>query len=151
MKKIGITLALGLILVLTSCSNNFSNGERIGFVTAFSEKGVFYNSWEGHLNTTQTGMNSAAPFDFSIDNDKPDNPRLVANLDSAARFGYKVKLTYTGVKGWNWFNNRGETNNFVHSCDIIDRNPTESMFGNHNSTTGRGTRDTIYLLIYKDK
>ena len=41
----------------------------------------------------QTGMNSSTPFDFSIDNDnEPDG--LVKILDSAAQYGWKVKIIY---------------------------------------------------------
>ncbi len=57
-------------MLLSSCSSeNYSNGERIGVITQFSRTGIFWKSWEGHLNATQTGMNSSVPFDFSIDND----------------------------------------------------------------------------------
>ena len=60
-----ICLSLGLALVMTSCTENYSNGERIGMITKFSQKGLVFDSWEGTLNTTQTGMNSAQPFEFS--------------------------------------------------------------------------------------
>ena len=78
-------------LILTSCSENYSNGERIGVITQFSETGLIWKSWEGHLNVTQTGMNSSVPFDFSIDNDNP-NQAVINTLDSAAQHGWKVKL-----------------------------------------------------------
>jgi len=64
------------------------------------------------LNVTQTGMNSSVPFDFSIDNDKAE-PEVINLLDSAAQNGWKVKLIYHQTRGWNWFNNRGETNHFI--------------------------------------
>ena len=86
------TFFLGLIvaLAMTSCTENYSNGERIGMITKFSEKGLIWNSWEGTLNTTQTGMNSAEPFYFSVDNDVND-PKVIATLDSAATNGWKFK------------------------------------------------------------
>lgn len=50
---------------LTSCKEQFSNGERVGTVTKFSKAGVFWDSWDGLLNITQTGMNSSGePFAF---------------------------------------------------------------------------------------
>lgn len=81
-----ITAAILLALFTTSCSENYSNGERIGLVTQFSKTGIIWKSWEGHLNMTQTGMNSSTPFNFSIDNDNEDST-VVRKLDSAANFG----------------------------------------------------------------
>ncbi|MEZ2446075.1 hypothetical protein AB6805_30375 [Chitinophaga sp. RCC_12] len=147
-------LLAAMCLLMTSCSENYSNGERIGLITQFSQTGVLWKSWEGHLNLTQTGMNSssAAPFDFSIDNDHED-PLLLRMIDSAATLGWKVKLTYHETKGKNFFNNRGETNHFIVSCDVLDKNPVGNLFGKHQE---EGTpsikgivRDTIYLVIYK--
>jgi len=80
MKRVLTILSLSA-LVLTSCSENYSNGERIGVITQFSKTGVVWKSHEGHLNVTQTGMNSSVPFDFSIDNDNED-PSLVKMIDN---------------------------------------------------------------------
>lgn len=60
-------LFIFVVLLLTSCEN-FSNGNRVGYITKFSESGRLFKSWEGQVNTSQTGMTSSAPFDFSIDN-----------------------------------------------------------------------------------
>ena len=90
MKRIIICGLIG-ILGLTSCTENYSNGERIGMITKFSEKGLVWNSWEGTLNTTQTGMNSAQPFEFSVDNDVND-PVVISTLDSAATNGCKILI-----------------------------------------------------------
>ena len=59
------------VLLLASCTENYSNGERIGLITQFSKTGLMFKTHEGHLNLTQTGMNSssAVPFDFSVDAD----------------------------------------------------------------------------------
>lgn len=86
-------LILLLAVAFSSCSENYSNGERIGFVTQFSNTGIIWKSWEGHLNVTQTGMNSSVPFDFSIDNDTPDTA-VIKKIDSAANLGWKIKLVY---------------------------------------------------------
>ena len=91
-KRIGVSVLIyASLTLLSSCSENYSNGERIGVITQFSETGLIWKSWEGHLNVTQTGMNSSVPFDFSIDNDKPDQ-QIINRLDSAAQYGWKVKL-----------------------------------------------------------
>ncbi len=130
MKKI-LALVLGVVL-FTSCSENYSNGERIGVVTQFSKTGVVFKSNEGHLNVTQTGMNSSVPFDFSIDNDN-EPLGLIQTIDSAAQFGWKVKLVYHETFGKNWFGNRGETSHFVTECQVLEKN-----FGNafNGSTKG---------------
>ena len=162
MKTIKLVVASILAAVLmTSCSENYSNGERIGLVTQFSQTGIIWKSWEGHLNMTQSGMNSSLPFDFSIDNDKED-PNVISKIDSAANFGWKVKIVYHETAGYNWFANRGETNHFVNSVEVLDRNPIATAFsGGQNSqsksksdcdckTTGK-VIDTIYVIIDKSK
>ncbi len=147
-----ITLFLMIGALFTSCvSENYSNGERIGLVTQFSETGIIWKSWEGHLNLTQTGMNSSVPFDFSIDNDN-ENPALIATIDSAANLGWKVKLVYHETFGKNWFDNRGETDHFVKECHIIDRTPMQTAFGTHPTEQQHGrVVDTIYVVIDKSK
>jgi hypothetical protein len=162
MKTIKLLVASILTSVLlTSCSENYSNGERIGLVTQFSQTGIIWKSWEGHLNMTQTGMNSSTPFDFSIDNDNEDK-ELVSTIDSAATLGWKVKITYHETAGKNWFKNRGETNHFVNSVEVLDRNPIATAFsGGQNlqsksksdcdcKTAGK-VIDTIYVIIDKSK
>lgn len=146
-----ICLSLGLALVMTSCTENYSNGERIGMITKFSQKGLVFDSWEGTLNTTQTGMNSAQPFEFSVDNDVND-PKTIAALDSAATYGWKVKIKYHQTFGKNWFNNRGETNFFVNEVQVLDKDPIGNMFGDRTAapTTGRVV-DTIYVVIDKSR
>lgn len=152
MKKIAIFL---LVVSLFSCNENYSNGERIGLITQFSRTGNVNKSWEGHLNATQTGMNSSQPFDFSIDNDnEPDG--LVKTLDSAAQFGWKVKITYHETFGKNWWHNRGHTDFFVTRCDVLDKMSSRTNIG----VSGAGTSlqyergkviDTIYVVIDKSK
>ena len=145
MRWICVIVMMVVAAMLVGCSENYSNGERIGLVTQFSKTGIIWKSHEGHLNLTQTGMNSSVPFDFSIDNDKED-PTVVAQIDSAANRGWKVKLTYHETRGWNWFSNRGETNHFVTGCEILDRDPVAFLHQQASSTGGK-TVDTIYVVI----
>ncbi|MEQ1733445.1 MAG: hypothetical protein ABL940_07215, partial [Bacteroidia bacterium] len=93
---IGYTFLAFLVLIymLISTTENYSNGERIGFVTKFSSKGRFWKSWEGELNLTQTGMNTSSVFDYSIDNDAKGMEATIATIDSAVNNGWKVKLKY---------------------------------------------------------
>ena len=143
MKKI-LTL-IGVVLLLSSCSENYSNGERIGVITQFSETGIVWKSWEGHLNVTQTGMNSSVPFDFSIDNDKP-NEEVINTLDSAAQHGWKVKLVYHQTIGKNWLGNRGETNHFVSKVEVLEKNFCNAFNGTQSKVTGK-VIDTIYVMV----
>jgi hypothetical protein len=141
-------LLLATIILFSSCTENYSNGERIGFVTQFSRTGVMWKSHEGHLNMTQTGMNSSQPFDFSVDNDNEDQ-RVVSTLDSAATLGWKVKLRYHETMGKNWLNNRGDTNHFVTTVEVLDKKPMENLFGNQTPSTPKTTNktDTIYIIV----
>lgn len=155
MKKLIFLMIASMSLMFTSCSENYSNGERIGVITQFSETGLFFKSWEGHLNTTQTGMNSSVPFDFSIDNDAPDQ-QVINTLDSAALNGWKIKLVYHQVKGWNWFQNRGNTDHFVTEVEVLDRNFGNPFMQMANPKTIIDTvnkpviHDTLYLPSNKN-
>jgi hypothetical protein len=139
---------------LQSCSENYSNGERIGVITQFSKTGVFWKSYEGHLNVTQTGMNSSVPFDFSVDNDN-EPAGVVKTLDSAAQHGWKVKIIYHETFGKNWFSNRGETNHFVNKVEVLERNFGNMFNGSRQDTTSNDRRgrvvDTIYVVIDKSR
>jgi len=157
MKKYILIALVSASLILQSCSENYSNGERIGVVTQFSKTGVIWKSHEGHLNVTQTGMNSSVPFDFSIDNDS-EPQELIKTIDSAAQFGWKVKLVYHQTFGKNWFCNRGETSHFVEKCEVLEKNfgnvfngKTQSNPTNSNPTVSGKVIDTIYVVIDKSK
>lgn len=157
-----IALLCVIALLFTSCTENYSNGERIGMITQFSKTGLVFKTHEGHLNLTQTGMNSSStkPFDFSVDRDNED-AKVVATLDSAATYGWKVKIKYHEVFGWNWFSNRGETDHFVSDVQVLDRNPIGHIFGEGQPEKADGGScgcknggkvvDTIYVVIDKTK
>ncbi len=149
--KLLTILTFMFTITIIGCSENYSNGERIGFITKFSSRGLMYKSWEGELNLTQTGMNTSSLFEFSIDNDHQDE-NVVKILDSAATQGWKVKIRYHETVGKNWFRNRGWTSHFVESVEVLDRTPL-SMF-NSPQKDGRvvaGRIDTIYVVIWRDK
>lgn len=146
MKNLILFLSV-ITLFLTSCSNNYSNGERIGTVNKLSKKGLIWDTWEGHLNITQTGMTSTDSWDFSIDRDsEPEG--LVSQLDSAAENGWKVKLSYHEVAGWNWFGNRGSTDFFITKMEVLDRDFTDPLhLKNGSKSSNNGTHDTVYVVI----
>ena len=139
-----------IIFAIVTATEDYSEGERIGFITKFSHKGRFWKSWEGELNLTQTGMNTSSLFDFSIDNDN-ESSNVIAMIDSAVNNGWKVKLTYHQTYFKNWLSNRGETDYFIKNIQILDR----STLGNNNSNginqlQGR-VIDTIYVVIDKSE
>lgn len=160
-KFFGGCMILGCLLIaamlLSSCSSeNYSNGERIGVITQFSRTGIFWKSWEGHLNATQTGMNSSVPFDFSIDNDNEPG-QVVRTIDSAAQYGWKVKLKYHQTFNKNWFKNRGETSHFISTVEVLDKAIATMFSPGVTDTTAAvryrvqsvktGENDTITIII----
>ena len=148
MKKFVFILAA--LACMTSCKENFSNGERVGTVTKFSKAGVFWNSWDGLLNVTQTGMNtSGEPFAFSMDNDRNDQQKLIDTLIKAQVEGWKIKIKYHQVWGAkNVCHNRGESDYFVDDIIVLDKNFSKigDIVKGTNSTEGK---DTIYVKIVK--
>lgn len=155
MKRIPLVfLALFAAMLLGSCKENFSNGEKVGNLIEFTRKGVIWDSWEGRLNMTQTGMNtSGEPFSFSFDNDRDDQDSLVMLMKQAQVEGWKLKIRYHEVWGLkNIFTNRGCTDYFVDDVVVLDRNfanPLRSM----GAVKGRSGRvvDTIYVVIDKSQ
>lgn len=56
-----LSMAMVAVLMLTfsSCKENYSQGEKVGNLIEFAKKGVIWDSWEGRMNLTQTGMNTS--------------------------------------------------------------------------------------------
>ena len=51
MKKIiSILCCCASVICMSSCKENYSNGEKVGNLIEFTKKGVFWDSWEGRLN-----------------------------------------------------------------------------------------------------
>jgi hypothetical protein len=146
-KLLGMMMVL---FVLASCSENYSNGERIGLITQFSRTGVIFKTHEGHLNLTQTGMNSSSsePFNFSIDRDSEDR-RIIDTIEKAALYGWKVKLVYHETFGYNWFKNRGMTDHFITNVEVIDRNMVSNTMNKQSKSSNSSStiHDTIYVVI----
>lgn len=142
--------SLLVLVLLSSCSENYGTGERIGVITRFSRSGLIFKSWEGELHVTQTGMNSTMhDFDFSIDNNiEQERVQVINDLDSAAKNGWKVRIIYHEVKAKNITSSRGDTDYFVDSVQVLDKN-MNNLF-NNKATAGvptGGVIDTIYVVI----
>ena len=139
------------MVLLQSCKENYSNGEKVGNLIEFTQKGVIYDSWEGRLNMTQTGMNtSGEPFSFSVDNDRDDQDSIINLMKQAQVEGWKLKIRYHEVWGFkNVFYNRGETNYFVDGVTVLDKdfaNPLRQL----GQQQGRVV-DTIFVVIDKQE
>lgn len=108
-----------ITLLLAGCSRNYSEGERMGIITKFSHKGLIWKSWEGDLkvapNIGNGGMvGQYEDFYFSVDNEKSIN--CITSTDSITEFmkeGVPVLLIYQETRGYNYFQNRGETQYFI--------------------------------------
>jgi hypothetical protein len=154
MKKRLLLMLLGGVMVLQSCTENYSNGEKVGNLIEFTRKGLIWKSWEGRLNLTQTGMNtSGEPFSFSFDNDRDDQQALIDLMKQAQVEGWKLKIRYHEVAGWNWFSNRGETDYFVDSVEVLDKNFAKPLGRTGAAGSDRQGRvvDTIYVVIDKSQ
>lgn len=141
---------VALAMSLSGCKENYSNGEKVGNLIEFTSKGVIWNSWEGRLNMTQTGMNtSGEPFSFSFDNDRDDQDSLVNLMKQAQVEGWKLKVRYHEVWGLkNLFCNRGETDYFVDEVTVLDRNFANPLRSVQSAQGGRVV-DTVYVVIDK--
>ena len=147
--KWGMLVLTGILL--TACSENYSRGEKVGTVIEFAQSGLISDSWDGRLNLTQTGMNTAGePFTFSLDNDRNDQQHLVDLLYQAQIEGWKIKVKYHKVMGWNWFGNRGRSDYFVDEVTVLDKdfaNPLKNMGGERHGQVV----DTIFVVIDKSQ
>ena len=148
-KLLYLTIIAVLMMTFTGCKENYSVGEKVGNLIEFTKKGVIWDSWEGRMNLTQTGMNtSGEPFQFSFDNDRDDQDSLVQLLYQAQVEGWKVKLKYHEVWGLkNVFTNRGETDYFVDDVEVLDKdfaNPLRQMTGRQGQVV-----DTVWVVVDK--
>lgn len=146
-----IALIMFSAFSLTSCKEHYSDGERVGTVTKFSKAGVIWDSWDGDLNLTQTGMNSAGePFSFSFDNDRSDQDSLINLVSDAQRYGWKIKIIYHQVWGFkNMFKNRGENPYFIDDVKILDKNFSKPLGGlQTQQAENLGTKENpLYIVI----
>ncbi len=145
-----ILMAVIVSMTTTSCKENYSVGEKVGTLIEFAESGLIWQSWDGRLNLTQTGMNTAGePFGFSFDNDRNDQDSLIQALKQAQVEGWKIKIKYHRVKGYNWFENRGRFDYFVDEVEVLDRN-FANVLRSGGAPQGH-VIDTVYVVIDKSE
>lgn len=107
-----------LLILFSSCSENYSSGNMIGTISKFSKTGFVFKTWDGSLDPVKINSQN---FKFSIDRDSDDD-NLIKTIDSAMNYGWKVELSYIETFGKNWFSNRGQNSIFIKSCNVLDRN-----------------------------
>ena len=145
-----LIILLAVCLSVTSCKERYSVGEKVGTLIEFAKSGLFWDSWDGRLNMTQTGMNTAGePFGFSFDNDRNDQDSLINLFRQAQVEGWKLKIKYHRVKGWNWFCNRGRFDYFVDDVEVLDKD-FANVLRNGSSASGH-VIDTVYVVIDKSE
>lgn len=123
-KLLSFLLILITMVVMNSCTN-FSDGERVGIITKFSNSGRLCKSYEGELkiapNVANQGMiGQYETFHFSLDRDK--TIECITPIDSIkeyAKTGVAVVVQYQQTAYLNWFNNRGDTQYFIKSIKRV--------------------------------
>lgn len=151
-KLLVILLSVVVLASFSSCKENYSNGEKVGNLIEFTRKGVIWDSWEGRLNLTQTGMNtSGEPFSFSFDNDRKDQDSLIKLMQVAQVEGWKIKIRYHEVWGLkNVFSNRGETDYFVDGVTVLDKDFANVSKRLNDKSSGHVV-DTVWVVIDKNE
>lgn len=108
------------MVVMSSCSN-YSDGERVGIITKFSNSGKVFKSYEGELkvapNVANQGMiGQYETFKFSLDNDRAvECETPIDSIKVFAQKGIPVVVNYQQTAYLNWFDNRGDTQYFIKS------------------------------------
>jgi hypothetical protein len=89
---IGLATLLVLAFGMTVTGCDASDGDRVGVVTKFSNKGVI-KSWEGEMVIGGFSNGGANTWAFHV----PDGP-LVAKVQAALDSGKRVKIHYTQLR-----------------------------------------------------
>ena len=153
MKRLTLFIFVACIITLLSgCKENYFNGEKVCNLIEFTKKGVIWDSWEGRLNLTQTGMiTSGEPFSFSFDNDRNDQDSLIKLMQKAQVEGWKIKIRYHEVWGFkNVLSNRGETDYLVDGVTVLDKD-FANVSKRFASADHGHVIDTVYVVIDKNE
>lgn len=108
----------GYVFGLIGYPIHYSDGDRVGQVVKFSDKGIFWKTWEGELALTQS-LTNVGSWEFSINRTDPNQDQLVKEISSALSSGAVVEIHYDaryGALPWH-----GETSYFVTSVKVLDR------------------------------
>lgn len=119
-KLIAVVCVVGFVLFCGWCYTfvggmTYSEGDRVGVVTKFSKKGVFYKTWEGELNMAVPGTvtdPSETIWYFSA-----EDPEAVEQIKKAQEAASRVKVHYKqSMWKQSW---RGKTDYFAVSVSPV--------------------------------
>lgn len=116
------SLISGTIGGIGSCTNNRINseGSRVGQINKFSEKGIFYKSYEGTLALQGLSNQGANLWNFSIDREArngEDIKELSQTIQKYLDSQELVKITYKEpICVWSW---RAETAYLIQKIEPI--------------------------------
>jgi len=104
----------------------YSEGVRTGMVNKFSNKGLFWKTYEGQMAlegiVSGNQMMGANIWDFSLDRQEihgEDTKKIIAQLKECMENGKKVKISYIQqLAVWPW---RGDTKYLVQKVEPIGR------------------------------
>lgn len=110
MKKILCVVFMFICLSVLPGCYDVSEGERVGTITKFSNKGFFIRTWEGEMILGGSGAsgNEYNTFSFSV-----DQPSLVEHIKESQRTGKVVTLVYH--QEWVKAPWRSDSNYFIDS------------------------------------
>jgi hypothetical protein len=111
-----ILLVLAFILLWLSTKFSYSEGDRAGVVSKFSEKGYLLKTYEGELNEGAQGefANMAQKlWPFSV---ADNNPETIKKLQESMLTGKRVRLHYEQkIMKYFWL---GDTEYYVTRVDV---------------------------------
>lgn len=105
-------------LGLVAFGGIYSEGNRVGQVVKFSQKGVLWKSWESGMGLTQSGA-YVERWNFSVDNEDPNKAAIIQNINEAFRTGDLVRIRYEqryGVLPW-----RAKTSYLVREVEFLTK------------------------------
>jgi hypothetical protein len=111
-----ILAILAFIILYLSTKLSYSEGDRAGVVSKFSEKGVILKTHEGELNVgaqSDAGNLSVNLWPFSVAN---NDPEIIKKLSDSMLSGKRVRLHYEQkYMKYFWL---GDTEYYVTSVDV---------------------------------
>jgi hypothetical protein len=118
MKKILLIIVLIICFGVSGCWE-VSSGERVGIITKFSYKGVFWSTWEGEMMLGSS--NSGSTWEFALDNKchRGENlSELIKKIQMAADTGKRVKLIYKQEMVTAWW--RSDNTHLIQNVIFLD-------------------------------
>lgn len=133
----GATLALIACIIaslfLASCTDNLSEGSKVGTVTDFTRKGFISKTYEGSLYLTANGLTRTSDEDrwyFSIDKDVENTAAMqycINTLKTAQDSGWIVKVSYHKTLGTNILGLRGMSSYLVTDVTVLNKHPLKDV------------------------